>query len=273
MDKAIMDKVVNIARKAGDAILAIYGRDNFGVEVKSDQSPVTLADLASHRAICPALEALLPGTPVLSEEAPVPAFSERRQWQRYWIIDPLDGTKEFISRNGEFTVNIALIDSHKPVLGVVHVPVSGLTYTGLKGYGAFRIDDDNRRRISVRSMDDRAQNCVPVTVVASRRHGSKEVEALMQRIGGELGPVVTRNMGSSLKFCLVAEGEADFYPRLAPTCEWDTAAAQAVVEQAGGVVLDLSLEKLRYNTKEVLLNPCFYVIGDPGFDWRRLLAS
>jgi len=269
----IVDEVIRIARAAGDAIMAVYNSDEFGAEAKADASPVTLADLAAHRIICPTLQALLPDTPVLSEEGNVPDYSVRRQWHRYWIVDPLDGTKEFINRNGEFTVNIALIEQQQPVLGVVHVPTSNVTYAGMAGSGAVRINGNGRQPIHVRTMAGRGGDTMPVTVVASRRHGSSEVAVLMERIGADLGAVETKSMGSSLKFCLVAEGAADIYPRLAPTCEWDTAAAQAIVEAAGGQVLDPELRPLRYNRKDQLLNPHFYVIGDPDYDWGRWLSG
>jgi len=209
--------------------------------------------------------------PILSEESTLPGWDVRRNWQRYWIVDPLDGTKEFIKRSGEFTVNIALVDNGVPVLGVVYVPVSGVTYAGIAGQGAWKYELGNETAIKTRRVATRKANGLPVEVVASRNHGAEEVNALMDRVGAELGEVATKNMGSSLKLCLVAEGEADLYPRLALTSEWDTAAAQAVVEAAGGKVIDADFNILRYNTKENILNPFFHVIGDPSFDWERLL--
>lgn len=184
-------------------------------------------------------------------------------------MDPLDGTKEFIRRNGEFTVNVALIESGQPILGVVYVPVSGVTYTGLKGVGASKIESGKTQAIETRcfNAEERA-----LTVVASRRHGNDRADALLKNLEQCMGRVETRNMGSSLKLCLIAEGAADFYPRLAPTCEWDTAAAQAVVEAAGGAVLDDQLQPLTYNGKDSLLNPDFFVVGDPGVDWRSVIA-
>lgn len=274
MDQVILDKVVELSRRAGEAILEVYGRSDFGVELKFDESPLTAADLAAHRVLMDGLEGLLVGVPVLSEEGAVPPFSERERWQRYWIIDPLDGTKEFIKRSGEFTVNVALIENHVPVMGVVHVPVSGVTYTGLSGVGAYKIDGDQPAlAISVRNMEGRGNSDKPVTVVASRSHGAGAVDDLLTRLHHDLGETDTCNMGSSLKLCLVAEGSADIYPRLAPTMEWDTAAAQAVVEAAGGQVLNADLEPLRYNCEDDLLNPHFYVLGDCTFPWADLLSK
>lgn len=273
MDSNILDDVIALAVKAGEAILEVYGRESFNVAQKEDESPITAADLAAHRVLQAGLEAMLAGVPVLSEESEIPDFATRSQWQKYWIIDPLDGTKEFISRNGEFTVNVGLIENCVPVLGVVHVPVTGVTYAGVRGQGAFKQEGNGpRTAITVRSMADRGGADRPVEVVASRRHGAGAVDELLDRLGKQLGVVETCNMGSSLKLCLVAEGEADIYPRLAPTMEWDTAAAQAVVEAAGGVVLDVDLKLMRYNTKDDLLNPHFYVLGDQAFSWDELLS-
>ncbi len=274
MDSNILDDVIALAVKAGEAILEVYGSDDFNIVQKEDDSPVTAADLAAHHVLQAGLEVIFDGVPVLSEESDIPDFATRSQWQKYWIIDPLDGTKEFISRNGEFTVNVALIENCVPVLGVVHVPVTGVTYAGLGGQGAFKQEGNGpRRAIAVRSMADRGGAYSPVEVVASRRHGAGAVDSLLERLGSQLGAVETCNMGSSLKLCLVAEGEADIYPRLAPTMEWDTAAAQAVVEAAGGVVLDIDLKPMRYNTKDDLLNPHFYVLADQAFAWDELLVG
>lgn len=280
MDKALLEQVIDICRRAGDAILEVYNSSaELEVDTKSDDSPVTAADLAAHEILEPALAGLLDGVPVLSEEQEMPSFEERRQWQRYWIVDPLDGTKEFIRRNGEFTVNVALVDGGEPVLGVVYVPVLDITYAGCKGGAdsgqkvAFKRTADGETQISVRPLQPRLKAGEPVEVVASRSHGAGAVDQLVERIESSVGTVACKNMGSSLKLCLVAEGAADLYPRLAPTCEWDTAAAQAVVEAAGGTVVDEQFQLLRYNTKDSLLNPFFYVIGDSSFDWRPLLTN
>ncbi|GAA5525312.1 3'(2'),5'-bisphosphate nucleotidase CysQ [Microbulbifer aestuariivivens] len=278
--KALLERVIGICERAGAAILEVYNSsEELEVDTKADDSPVTAADLAAHRGLAPALAELIEGVPVLSEEQAMPSFDERRTWQRYWIVDPLDGTKEFIRRTGEFTVNVALIDSGEPVLGVVYVPVLNITYAGCRDRNAggekfaFKRDASGEQSIHVRAMAPRLENLQPVELVASRSHGAGAVDALVERIEAQLGAVECKNMGSSLKLCLVAEGAADLYPRLAPTCEWDTAAAQAVVEAAGGVVVDDQFELLRYNSKDSLLNPYFYVIGDTAFDWRALLSK
>ncbi|WP_317929965.1 3'(2'),5'-bisphosphate nucleotidase CysQ [Halioxenophilus sp. WMMB6] len=274
MDKELLAQVVTISRTAGEAILEVYNRDSgFNVDAKADNSPVTEADLAAHKILHPALEALLPGVPVLSEESALPPFSERSSWDRYWIIDPLDGTKEFIKRNGEFTVNVALIDQGVPVLGVVYVPVLDITYSGIKGLGAWKVSQGEEQAIQVRTLAERQATGLPIEVVASRSHGADAVDAMLDKLTAALGPVDTKNMGSSLKLCLVAEGQADLYPRLALTSEWDTAAAQAVVEAAGGQVMDIDFNVLRYNTKDDILNPYFYVVGDSAYDWPALLSN
>ncbi|MFV8780866.1 3'(2'),5'-bisphosphate nucleotidase CysQ [Microbulbifer sp. SA54] len=272
--RELLDKVIAISVAAGEAILEVYNASgDIEVDTKSDDSPVTAADLAAHKILAPALAELLDGVPVLSEEGQMPGYDVRGQWDRYWIIDPLDGTKEFIRRNGEFTVNVALIENGEPVMGVVHVPVLDITYAGAKSAGAFKRDATGEKEIRVRAMQPRLDNREPIEIVASRSHGAGAVDALLERIEGSLGETGLKNMGSSLKLCLVAEGAADLYPRLAPTCEWDTAAAQAVVEAAGGIVVDEQFNLLRYNQKEELLNPFFYVIGDQSFNWKTLLVS
>ena len=253
-----VEPLVALARQAGDAILEVYATD-FDVQAKDDDSPLTQADTASHRVIDAGLRALTPDIPVISEESGLPAFAERSQWDRYWLIDPLDGTKEFVKRNGEFTVNIALIEKHRPVLGIVHVPVQNKTYTGCEGAGsAVIVADGDPEPIQVA-----AASASPVRVVGSRSHRGASLDAYLDALGEfEMLP-----MGSSLKFCVVAEGKADVYPRLGPTSEWDTAAAQAVVEQAGGAVVELDGEPLAYNAKSDILNPFFLVRGPQDNDW------
>ena len=258
------EAIAEIAVDAGKAILDVYGKD-FEVSHKDDASPLTQADLASHRIICDALAHLTPDIPVLSEESSDLDYDTRADWSQYWLVDPLDGTKEFINRNGEFTVNIALVRSHEPILGVVHVPVTGVTYTGLVGKWASKHDADGRmEHISVRTP------CAdPVVVVGSRSHANPRLLEYLAK----LGPYELVSMGSSLKFCLVAEGKADFYPRLGPTSEWDTGAAHAVVMAAGGKIVTLEGKPLRYNTKKSLLNSEFLVIADEGRDWLEVFES
>ena len=259
----LLEPVAALALKAGNEILAVYNSEEFSIQEKDDKSPLTAADLASHHAIVDGLTALTADIPVLSEESASLPFSERSSWQRYWLVDPLDGTREFIKRNGEFTVNIALIDAGVPVLSVVHVPVSGVSYLACKGQGAFKQEPGSERRaITVRKLGDG-----PVMVVGSRSHRGDSLISFLEKLG-EHDMV---GMGSSLKLCLVAEGAADLYPRLGPTSEWDTAAAQCVVEQAGGFVTGTDMKPLRYNTKDSLLNPFFLVFGDDSRDWSAYL--
>lgn len=255
----LLNSSVVIARQAGAEIMKIYKSDDFSIETKTDDSPLTAADLASHHSIIEGLEALQPAFPILSEESDKISFDERRQWKTYWLIDPLDGTKEFIKRNGQFTVNIALIHDHKPVLGVVYVPVTDDCYFAAQGAGAFKqTGKKEASRIQVRN--PAAEKLI---VAGSRSHRTGELDDYLAKMGAhEFRPI-----GSSLKFCLVAEGEADIYPRIGLTCEWDTAAAQAVVECAGGRVIDIAGNPLLYNTKESLLNPYFLVFGDDSRNW------
>lgn len=254
--------MARIARAAGQVVLEVYAQP-FEVRGKADCSPVTEADERAERVIVPALQALAPGVPVVAEEAA--ARGDVPQVGReFWLVDPLDGTKEFIKRNGEFTVNIALVDGHEPVLGVVHVPVLDRDYYGCRSVGAFRRDGaEAPRQIRVCCP---AQD--PVRVVGSRSHGGDSLNLFLERLGRH--ELVA--MGSSLKLCLVAEGAADVYPRLGPTSEWDTAAAQAVVEAAGGRVTALDGAPLRYNQKAEVLNPYFLVFGDPSRNWAGYLG-
>jgi len=259
---SLLEPVTRLAEEAGQKILAIYNTD-FSVSEKEDSSPLTEADMAAHDAIVDGLERLTPGVPVLSEESATLPYAVRSTWQRYWLVDPLDGTREFVKRNGEFTVNIALIEAGVPVLGVVHVPVSGVSYTGCRGRGAFRQDAG----AAAQPIHVRALGGGPLMVVGSRSHRGDSLNRFLEHIGEH----EMIGMGSSLKLCLVAEGKADIYPRLGPTSEWDTAAAQCVVEQAGGYVTDTQLQPLRYNTKDSLLNPFFLVFGDDSRDWSEYL--
>jgi len=261
---ALREEVIRIACRAGAEILEVYASQDAGTSSKADDSPLTLADLRAHRVIVDALRALTPGIPVLSEEsAEVLPYTERSRWARYWLVDPLDGTREFLSRNGEFTVNIALIEGHAPVLGVVHVPVRETTYSGVPGQGAWR----RRDGAADEAIHVRPQAASPVRVVGSKSHRGDSLDGFLARLGPhELVPV-----GSSLKFCMVAEGAADVYPRLGPTSEWDTAAAQAVVCGAGGAVVSVEGAPLTYNAKPEILNPHFMVYADRGRDWLALL--
>lgn len=254
----LAEQITHIAHQAGSAIMEIYQRD-FAIYEKSDESPLTEADLAAHHCIVKGLEAIS-DVPILSEESSDIDWQTRQQWSEYWLVDPLDGTKEFIKKNGEFTVNIAFIQNGKPIMGVVYAPVLETTYVGISGQGAYKLHNGSREEIKPTPF----QNGDTWRVVGSRSHQSPAIQSLLESLPGETELVA---MGSSLKLCLVAEGTAHLYPRLGPTSEWDTGAAQAVVEAAGGKVTVIEESQplaedappLRYNQKESVLNPYFLV--------------
>lgn len=258
--KETLEQLVKISRRAGLEILEWY-RGDMGITLKPDESPLTRADLASHDLINAELTKRWPDIPVLSEESADIPWETRQNWRKYWLVDPLDGTKEFINQNGEFTVNIALIRDHQPVMGIVHVPVSDTSYFGARDIGAWC----KKGTAEATAINVRLPAAQPLVIVGSRSHANPELDAILHR----LGPHELTSMGSSLKFCRVAEGLADFYPRLGPTSEWDTAAAQAVVEAAGGKVVKIDGLALDYNRKEAFLNPHFFVYGDTSREWLR----
>ena len=261
-------ELAEITRRAGAAILEIYDTD-FEVRHKSDASPVTEADLAAHEVIASALHALTPEIPLLSEESTPPAYAERRHWRRYWLIDPLDGTREFINRNGEFTVNIALIENGSPSLGCVGVPTRDKVYTGSVAARRSECHAGNTvRQINARPMSEGR----PLTIVASRSHGNEQLERYLEALGATFPQVERRSVGSSLKLCMLAEGGADLYPRLGPTSEWDIAAAHAVLAAAGGAVRGLHGEPMVYN-KRSFLNPNFIAMADARFPWTEKLPA
>lgn len=264
----LLNEVLAIARRAGEAILEVYNAaDELQIQSKADNSPLTIADERSNQCIVEGLQALDASIPIVSEESPLPTFETRAKWSRFWLVDPLDGTKEFIKRNGEFTVNIALIEQGVPVLGVVLAPAISTTYLGALGVGAFREKGDaGREPIRVRTLSK-----TEITVIGSRSHGADALNALLADLRAQFAEVHMSNMGSSLKFCKVAEGEADLYPRLTPVCEWDAAAAHAVLSAAGGEVFRPDLQPMRYNTKEDLLVPQFIAAGDLQAPWGALL--
>ncbi len=250
---ALIEALLPVVQTAGTAIMSIYD-GKFAVERKEDDSPLTLADLESQRIIIEGLKRITPGVPILSEESATAPWTERRTWRELWVVDPLDGTREFVKRNGEFTINIALVVDHEPLLGMIFAPAQGLLYWGAAGSGAFAQQGGGQpRRIQ----------CVapakPLRVVGSRSHLSAQTEEYLQR----LGPHVMTGVGSSLKFCLLAQGDADLYPRFGPTSEWDTAAGQAVLEAAGGHVTRFDGHRLRYNCRESVLNGDFLAFSTP----------
>jgi 3'(2'), 5'-bisphosphate nucleotidase len=260
----LLRDAAEIARRAGDAIMDIYRDGDLGTQVKADASPLTRADLASHRLILDALGALTPEIPALSEESTTIPYDARAAWSTYWLIDPLDGTKEFIERNGEFTVNIALLQGGRPVLGVVHAPAIAATYAAAQGVGAFRRTGAGEP-VSIRV---RPYAGGTVKIVASRSHAGPALARFLDSVGD----YECASMGSSLKLCLIADGSAHLYPRLGPTCEWDIAAGHAIVSEAGGAVWDLNGAPIRYNKPDPL-NPFFIATGVPEYPWRDHLAG
>lgn len=262
-----LEAVIEIAKKAGEAIMKVYETD-FDVENKSDNSPLTKADLAAHNLIVNALKALTPDIPILSEESEAIDARVRNLWQLYWLIDPLDGTREFVKRNGEFTVNIALISKYLPVLGVVYAPATDLLYFASAGGGAFK----QSKNLKAYPIHTRPFNMENLIVAGSRSHSDHNFQRFLNNIHIATGTVPELiNMGSSLKICLVAQGSADVYPRLGPTSEWDTAAAHCILKEAGGNIFDQAGHELRYNTKQSLLNPSFFATVQTQFNWSEYL--
>jgi len=252
-DEQLINSTVEIAKEAGEAITEIYNSD-FDYQLKKDLSPITTADNLSHNIITERLQTLTPKTPILSEENCNIPYKIRSQWSQYWLVDPLDGTKEFISKNGEFTVNIALIENNTPTFGVIHIPVTHETYWGSQVNGSFYSTENNdAEQIHV---SENHQN--PIRIVASRSHPSDILNSLLERrVDYEIIEI-----GSSIKFCLIASGQADCYPRFGPTSEWDTAAGEAIVGSAGGHMVNVNGDLMNYNLKENYLNPNFIVSND-----------
>jgi 3'(2'), 5'-bisphosphate nucleotidase len=259
----LLESLASLVRDAHVEIMRVYAQP-FEAELKADQSPLTEADLASHRVLTAGLSRLTPQLPVVSEEGGLPPADERAAWPAYWLIDPLDGTKEFLAKNGEFTVNVALVEGSRATLGVVGVPARDQVYIGDVARGLAERHDAS----GVTPLRARRYAGANPTVVASRRHGGEALEGALKRLEASEGVPVLRNVGSALKLCLLAEGNADLYPRLAPTSEWDTAAAQAILEAAGGAALQLTRTPVVY-TKPDILNPEFVAVADPAVDWLR----
>jgi len=249
-------QLIRIAKNAGNAIMDIYKKETFIQQLKSDNSPLTEADIASNNIIIGGLKQLTPNIPILSEESAEISWKERKQWNYYWLIDPLDGTKEFLKKNGEFTVNITLIENNIPIIGVVHAPAIGQTWVGNQHEKlAIKISNGKTKNIRVKPHKKNET----WKVVGSRSHAGNSLKIYLDN----LGSYELISMGSSIKLCLVAEGSAHVYPRLGPTSEWDTAAAHAVVNAVGGRVVNVENDSiLAYNTKDSLLNPHFIVYSD-----------
>ncbi|MFV0276851.1 MAG: 3'(2'),5'-bisphosphate nucleotidase CysQ [Parahaliea sp.] len=273
---ALVPSLLDLSRKAGEAICHHYhAPGEVAVESKQDDSPLTRADLDSHAILRDGLKALTGELPVLSEESSPEHKARRHQWSRYWLVDPLDGTKEFVGGTGEFTVNIALIDKHRPVLGLLYIPLEQLAYIGLPGgfarryhwhaNGCWRAQDIHTRAL---------REGAPMAVLASRRHRGERLQTGLDWLHSQWGPLERLNSGSALKFCQLAQGEGDFYPRYSPCSEWDVAAGQALVEAAGGAVLGLDGRPLEYNRSNTLLSAPFLAMAEPQHPlWRRYLVE
>jgi 3'(2'), 5'-bisphosphate nucleotidase len=264
MDLETLSHIVcQIALEAGEKILAVYHDANFTVEHKSDNTPLTAADLASHQYITESLKELTPDYPILSEESADIPFSERQHWNTYWLVDPLDGTKEFIKRNDQFAILIALIHEHEPVLGVVYAPALQELWVASLSNGAYKLINEELVPIQARTLAS------PPVIIGSNSHRDNDMPAFLTNVGAH----EYQTVGSIIKACRVAEGSADLYPRLGLTSEWDTAAAQIIVTEAGGHMLTTTHEPLRYNTKDSLLNPHFFVMGSEIQDWSQYLPK
>jgi 3'(2'), 5'-bisphosphate nucleotidase len=266
--------LLELCREAGVLICKHYhapGATDF--QSKDDQSPLTLADTESHTVLQAGLQALEPDLPVLSEESAPEALVGRLSWREYWLVDPLDGTKEFLAETGEFTVNIALIQEHRPVLGILYLPLEQVAYVGIPGQGAFSYEYQESGEWRRQALAPRALTQVgELTVLASRRHRNSKLEECLGWLREHWGPIARRDSGSALKFCQLVRGEGDFYPRFSPCCEWDTAAGQALLEAVGGALLGMDGKPLRYNCGESLLSPHFFAIADASHPlWRELL--
>lgn len=274
--EAWVQPLLALCRSAGQTICEHYDAPAAGdYEAKQDDSPLTRADLASHALLQTGLYALDESLPLLSEESRPEQIAQRRQWRRYWLVDPLDGTKEFLGRTGEFTINIALIDNHRPVLGLLYLPLERTAYVGIPGIGAQRYTLTENASWTVTSLATRQlQSPGELMVLASRRHRGPRLQSCLDWLNAQWWPVSRSDMGSALKFCRMAEGHGDFYPRFSPCSEWDTAAGQAVVEAAGGCLLGMDGAPLRYNCSESLICPPFYAIADGAHPlWSQLLQA
>ncbi|MEQ9463114.1 MAG: 3'(2'),5'-bisphosphate nucleotidase CysQ [Haliea sp.] len=278
----LIQPLLRLCFEAGELICGHYhAPGDSGLRAKADDSPLTHADLDSHVHLRDGLAQLTPGVPLLSEESSAETKAQRHTWRRFWMVDPLDGTKEFVAGNGEFTINIALIEDHRAVLGLLYIPLQKLAYAGIPGSLAARfstVDGESweRRPLATRVLEDDRGTAAPrsLTVLASRRHRNRQLDACLAWLEAQRGPLQRENSGSALKFCHLAEGRGDVYPRFSPCCEWDVAAGQAVLEAAGGSVLGLDGNPLRYNCRDTLLSADFLAVGDAGNPlWPALLAN
>lgn len=273
----LKEPLLRLCFEAGEMICRHYhAPGDAGLQAKSDDSPLTQADLDSHAHLRQGLAQLTPDWPMLSEESSPRRKAQRRDWPRFWLVDPLDGTKEFVAGTGEFTINIALIWHHVPVLGLLYVPLERTAYLGVPGQGAWRFQSEDGRNWSTLPLATRSLEAGrPLLVLASRRHRNPRLRGCLAWLEAHWdAPLARDNSGSALKFCQIAEGRGDFYPRFSPCCEWDVAAGQALLEACGGAVLGLNGKPLRYNERDSLLSPHFYALGEAAHPlWRDLLAA
>lgn len=257
--KHLIEPCIKIAVQAGDAILEVYRQDDIELCEKSDHTPVTKADLAANEVLLKELENLTPEIPIMSEETPIPSLSERANWQQYWLLDPLDGTGEFVLKSGDFAVNIALVENNKPVLGIIHWPTEGVTYWAMDGLGAFKRENGEDTQLKVQRNEQ-------LTLAVSRR---QNINTVSQYFSEEFD---TLPLGScSLKACAIAEGKADAFMRIGPTGEWDTGASQIIIEMAGGMLFDAEFNPITYNQRETTENPDFIVVGDQSYPWQEMI--
>lgn len=264
----LIDAAIDIATQAGKVIRKIYEEGSFEREIKADNTPVTSADLAAHNLICDSLKQLTPNIPILSEEDADIPFEIRKNWDRYWLVDPLDGTGEFIAGSGDFSVIIALVEKNKPTIGIVYAPMSRICYYAIAGHGAFKRDAYGETRLASTHLKDSQASQLRLAV--SRRQDPQSILKLLHQ--PKHCELVVLG-GAALKSCLVAEGKADCYVRVGPTGEWDTGAAQVIVAEAGGAIMDLTLAPLSYNERETLENPNFMVVGAPSLPWDQILLQ
>lgn len=256
----LLEPCIKLAERAGDAIMEIYKKDDIGQQQKSDHTPVTKADLAANEVLVAGLKAIAPDIPIMSEETPIPALADRQDWQRYWLLDPMDGTGEFILESGDFAVNIALIENNHPVLGVIHWPAKNITYFASANKGAFKRESNSDTQIFVAPPES-------LTLAVSRR---QKIEAVSQYLNSHFTTIAVGSC--SLKACIVAEGKADCFLRIGPTGEWDTGASQVIVEEAGGCITDAEFNPLTYNQRESTENPDFIVMGHPDWEWQKMIT-
>ncbi len=270
--RQVLPDTIELARQAGQIILSIYTTE-FKICNKKDNTPVTTADFAANDHIIQSLSQLTPHIPILSEESETIPYAQRQKWETYWLVDPLDGTRAFIDKTGEFSVNIALIHQHQPVIGVIYSPIKRCCFYACKDNGAFYLDENDQARAITVCNDYSADKSKKLIIAGTQSARSPALQDYFDNVAKLFDGYELMYMGSSLKSCMVAEGIADLYVRLGPTSEWDTAAAQCIVEEAGGLITDLHMHKLRYNTKESLLNPDFFVFGNQSICWSRFLGK